>query len=113
MAENKQQDGKLGGKPADRRPVGSINSCDLSVREFQEAAEGVHLRVDATCCELKERRLPAAGGRPETAGAWKAPIIEPPSDSRSHLGDTHRSNILGNLSLFLDDTNYGLDHELQ
>ena len=37
----------------------------------------VHCRVDATRRELKERRLPAAGGRPDAAGAWKAPLLRP------------------------------------
>ena len=38
------------------------------------AQRWVRLRVDATRCGLKERRLRAAGGRPEAAGARKAPL---------------------------------------
>ena len=34
-----------------------------------------HLGVDAVGSGLRERRLPAAGGRPDAAGAWKAPLL--------------------------------------
>ena len=35
--------------------------------------------LNATRCGLKERRLPAAGGRPNSRGAWKAPLRLPPT----------------------------------
>ena len=51
---------------------------------------GPQLRVDATRCALKERRLPAAGGRPDAAGAWKAPLRRAPTrglNSEMHSRD--------------------------
>ena len=65
-----------------------------TVMHFRQA---VHLRVDATRYGLKERRLPAAGGRPGAAGAFpraalrlavstrRCTLRQAPGRSRPHL----------------------------